>query len=68
MYGIGPPEVLIMLVIFFILCIPAYFVARVLRKAGFSSWYSLLSFLPVINVICLWVFAFIDWPVEKRNR
>lgn len=67
MFGIGLPEVIVIFVILLILCIPTFFVARILNKAGFSGWYSLLSLIPVINVICLWVFAFVDWPVEKRN-
>jgi uncharacterized membrane protein YhaH (DUF805 family) len=67
MFGLGLPELIVITAILLFLCIPAYFVARILNKAGFSGWYSLLCLLPVINVICLWVFAFIEWPIEKRN-
>jgi len=67
MFGIGFPEVMVIVAILLILIIPTYFVAKVLNKAGFSGWFSLLSLVPVINVICLWVFAFIEWPVEKRK-
>lgn len=60
--GIGLPEVIILLVVFGIAIICALFVSRILRKAGFSPWLSILSIIPVINLIFLWVFAFITWP------
>lgn len=67
MFGLGLSELIVILVILLILFIPTYFVAKVLNKAGFSGWYSLLSLVPIINVVCLWLFAFIEWPVEKRD-
>jgi hypothetical protein len=38
-------------------------IAKILSKAGFSGWWSLLAILPIVNIICLWVFAFVRWPV-----
>ena len=38
--------------------------ARILAKAGFSPWWTALAFVPLINVIAYWVFAFVRWPVE----
>jgi hypothetical protein len=38
---------------------------RIVSKAGYSGAWSLLSFIPVLNVIMLWVFAFSRWPQEK---
>jgi uncharacterized membrane protein YhaH (DUF805 family) len=38
-------------------------VAKILSKAGFSGWWSLLAVIPIVNVICLWLFAFIRWPI-----
>lgn len=64
MFGLGIPELIVILVIILILFVPTYFVAKVLGKAGFSGWYSLLSLVPIVNIVCLWVFAFIDWPAE----
>jgi uncharacterized protein YqhQ len=37
----------------------------VARKAGFTRWWSVLMVLPLVNVIAIWIFAFIDWPAEK---
>ena len=66
MFGIGFPELIVIVVILFILVIiPAFVVSKILYKAGFSGWYSLLSIIPLVNIIALWVFAFIPWPAEE---
>ncbi|EJL28503.1 hypothetical protein PMI01_03515 [Caulobacter sp. AP07] len=45
----------------FVLGFPA---ARILRRAGFSPWWSFLVLVPYLNVVALWVFAFVRWPLE----
>ena len=42
-------------------------IARILGKAGFSGWWSLLAILPIVNIICLWVFAFVRWPMPDAQ-
>ena len=66
MFGLGLPELIVIIVIILILFVPTYFVAKVLGKAGFSGWYSLLNLVPIVNLVCLWVFALIDWPAETH--
>ncbi len=39
--------------------------SSILKKAGFSRWWSLCLFLPVVNILMIWTFAFIAWPAEK---
>jgi hypothetical protein len=41
-------------------------VASILHRAGRSRWWTLVAFIPVINLIGLWVFAFSRWPVVGR--
>ena len=38
---------------------------RVLHKAGYSGWWSLLMLVPFINIAMIWVFASSDWPALK---
>ena len=38
----------------------------VVKKAGFSRWWSLLLVVPLVNLIMIWVFAFVEWPAEKK--
>jgi hypothetical protein len=33
------------------------------KKAGFSPWLSLLSVIPMVNLIMLYVLAFSEWKV-----
>jgi uncharacterized membrane protein YhaH (DUF805 family) len=40
---------------------------KIVSKAGYSGAWSLLAFVPLINVIMLWVFAFAKWPMEKGS-
>ena len=40
---------------------------RILNRAGFSRWWLLTQFVPILNLIMLWVFAFADWPVFKSR-
>jgi uncharacterized membrane protein YhaH (DUF805 family) len=38
----------------------------IIRKAGYSGWWVLILFVPIVNFIMLWVFALARWPVEER--
>jgi hypothetical protein len=37
-------------------------VANILHRAGRSRWWMILVFIPLLNLIGLWVFAFTRWP------
>jgi hypothetical protein len=41
------------------LIVPAW---RIVSRAGFSGVWSLLLFVPFVNFVMLWVFAFVRWP------
>lgn len=43
-----------------VVIIPYWFIWK---KAGFSPWFSLLMFIPMVNFIMLYVLAFADWKV-----
>jgi uncharacterized membrane protein YhaH (DUF805 family) len=51
-------------VIFAIIMLIPY--VMIIRKAGYSGWWSLIIFVPLVNLIMLWVFAFSRWPIEER--
>ncbi|NKB60457.1 MAG: hypothetical protein GKS00_29475 [Alphaproteobacteria bacterium] len=42
--------------------------ARVFRKAGRSGWWSLLLFVPVLNIAVVWWFAFAKWPAVEEAQ
>jgi uncharacterized membrane protein YhaH (DUF805 family) len=68
MFGFGIAELFVVFFILLFLFVPTYFIAKILIKAGFSGWFSLLSLIPIINIISLWVFSFISWPIEQNNN
>lgn len=39
---------------------------RILNKTGYSGWWIILAFIPLVNVVMFWVFAFARWPIEER--
>ena len=63
--GISIWQIIILLVV---IAIPFILFTPILRKSGFSAWWSLCFFIPVINVMLVWVFAFIEWPVQKEHN
>ena len=57
MLAIMPIFILIGVVI---VIIPMWFIWK---KAGFSPWLSILSIIPAVNLIMLYVLAFTEWKV-----
>ena len=45
--------------------IPLWFIWK---KAGFSPWLSILSIIPAVNLIMLYVLAFSQWKVVPVNQ
>ncbi len=61
-FAIGPVG---MLIIAFLLVWPFW---RICSKAGYPGIMALLVFIPVINLIFLYWFAFADWPNLQSDR
>ena len=38
---------------------------KILQKAGYSGWWSVVTIIPFANIILLWVFVFARWPNLK---
>lgn len=41
---------------------------KILHKAGYSGWWALTMFVPLLNIVMFLVFAFADWPVVRAAR
>jgi uncharacterized membrane protein YhaH (DUF805 family) len=57
-----PGGIALFLPLLFILPILLIPVARILRRTGHSRWWCLLGFIPFVNLIGLWVLAYVPWP------
>ncbi len=43
-------------------------IAKILGRLGISKWFTLLAFVPVLNIVALWVLANVKWPsAEPRD-
>lgn len=51
---------LILLIYAAVIVVPT---AQIVRKAGFSRWWSVLATVPLVNLVALWLFAFSNWRV-----
>lgn len=40
---------------------------RIVNRAGYSRWWLLTMFVPILNLIMLWVFAFAAWPTARAG-
>ena len=67
MFGIGLQEVLILLYLFLIFGFPAWMAAKIARKAGLSTWWSATMLIPILNIVMIWIFAFVSWPAIERS-
>ena len=57
---------LISLVLFVLLFV--FPISKILSRIGFSGWWSLLALVPLVNIIALWVFAFMEWPSGQGRQ
>ena len=40
----------------------------ILRRTGHSGWWALLWFVPGVNILALWTFAFARWLALERGN
>ena len=40
-------------------------VAKILGRIGYNQWWAAVAVVPLVNVIFLWILAFIDWPGKR---
>lgn len=59
------PEILLVYAFLTIVFFVPYWL--IVKKAGYNGAWSLLFFVPLVNVVCLWVFALAPWPVLERR-
>lgn len=63
--GIGGISLWQPLLIIGVTLIPVLIYGPIAKKADYSRLWSLMFFVPILNIIIVWVFAFIKWPVEN---
>ena len=64
MGGISIWQIIIILIMLGLSVAWTLLLARIVGKAGFNKWWSVISLVPLLNIIFVWVFAFKKWPVQ----
>ena len=59
------PEFVIFVLVVLIAIVPYW---KIFSKAGYSGALSLLLFVPLLNIILLFWFAFTEWPIERSRK
>lgn len=52
----------IFIVYLVVIVLTLYAWGQILRKAGYSPWWAVVGFVPVLNLVMFFVFAFARWP------
>ena len=42
-------------------------IAKILGRIGFNQWWAAVAIVPLVNLILLWVVAFIEWPRDRAS-
>jgi len=45
-----------------------YPVGRILNRIGFSPLWAIVVFIPLLNLIALWILAFTEWPGGREGE
>lgn len=64
MGGISIWQLIIILIFLGLTMAWTLLLARIVGKAGFNKWWAVISLVPLINIIFVWVFAFSKWPSQ----
>jgi hypothetical protein len=60
-FWVVPPLTLLSFIL--IMALP---IARILHRTERSRWWTIIAFVPLLNLVALWAFAFSRWPKLDR--
>lgn len=63
MAGFGIVNLIVVIVLLIVVLVP---VIKILHRTGHSGWWVLLWFVPIVNLIALWIFAYGRWPAVEK--
>jgi len=69
MRSLGVPEVaaiMVLVVVILIVTMLPWFL--IYKKAGYHPAMGCLMFIPLVNLVMMFVLAFAEWPVERELR
>ena len=63
MRPIGPPEIIVILIVAAFLVLPFW---KIFSKAGYPGALSVAMLVPFLNILMLFFLAFVEWPVLRE--
>jgi hypothetical protein len=54
--------------ILLLLLLPIWPAWRICRRAGIVGPLGILIVVPIVGLVLTWVFALIEWPIERRAK
>ena len=55
------------LFVIFLIVVLSIPIARILTRIGYSKWWTIVYFIPFINIVGIWILAYSRWPAVDRT-
>jgi hypothetical protein len=55
------------ILIFFIVALGVP-IAKILGRLGFSKWWTIVYFIPFVNIVGIWILAYVRWPAVNPEQ
>jgi ABC-type Fe3+ transport system permease subunit len=56
------------LFVIFLIVVLGIPIARILTRIGYSKWWTIVYFIPFVNIVGIWILAYSRWPAVDRTR
>jgi hypothetical protein len=56
------------LFVIFLIVVLSIPIARILTRIGYSKWWTIVYFIPFVNIVGIWILAYSRWPAVDRTR
>jgi hypothetical protein len=53
-------------IIFFVVVLSTP-ISRILTRIGYSKWWTIVYFIPFVNIVGIWILAYSRWPAVDRT-
>ncbi|MCR9128388.1 MAG: hypothetical protein NXI12_02595 [Alphaproteobacteria bacterium] len=64
--GASTPNLTVLLLLVLYAIVVVFPCWRIIARTGLPGALGILAIVPLVNLILLWVLAFIDWPALKK--
>lgn len=65
--SLGQTQALVLIAVYAVVIVVSIVVyVTIVRKAGYSGWWVLTAFVPLLNLVMIAVFAFSEWPITRE--